>query len=44
MAWRTVEISEQRFRFVAAASRGGATVASLCSEFGDFASHGLFVG
>ena len=34
MAWRTVEVSEQRFRFVAAASRGGATMTSLCAEFG----------
>jgi transposase InsO family protein len=34
MAWRTMEVSEQRFRFVAAASRGGASMTSLCVEFG----------
>ena len=34
MAWRTVEIGEQRVRFVVAASVGDRTLSALCSEFG----------
>jgi transposase InsO family protein len=33
MAWRTVEVQEQRVRFVVAASRSGANLAALCAEF-----------
>lgn len=33
MAWGHVEVEEQRMRFVVAASRGGRTMTSLCSEF-----------
>ena len=34
MAWRSVDVQEQRVRFVVAASRGEASVAALCGEFG----------
>jgi transposase InsO family protein len=34
MAWRTVEVREQRIRFVVAAHRGDRTLSSLCMEFG----------
>ena len=34
MAWRTVEVEEQRIRFVVSASRGEQTMSSLCTEFG----------
>lgn len=34
MAWRTMDVSEQRVRFVVAASRGGSNFSSLCAEFG----------
>lgn len=34
MAWRSVDVEEQRIRFVVAASRGEISVSSLCAEFG----------
>jgi len=34
MAWRTVDIQEQRIRFVVAAAQGLQPFSSLCSEFG----------
>jgi transposase InsO family protein len=34
MAWRSVDVEEQRIRFVVAASRGEVSVSSLCAEFG----------
>jgi len=34
MAWRSVDVQEQRIRFVVAASRAEASVSSLCAEFG----------
>jgi len=34
MAWGEVEVSEQRMRFVVAASRGERTMSALCAEFG----------
>ena len=34
MAWRSVEVQEQRVRFVVAASRGERSVFALCAEFG----------
>ena len=34
MAWRSVEVQEQRVRFVVAASRGEKSVSALCLEFG----------
>jgi len=34
MAWGQVEVSEQRMRFVVAASRGEQTMSALCVEFG----------
>jgi transposase InsO family protein len=34
MAWRSVDVQEQRIRFVVAASRGERSVCSLCAEFG----------
>ncbi len=34
MAWRSVEVEEQRIRFVVAASRGERSVSGLCEEFG----------
>ena len=33
MAWRTMDLSEQRVRFVVAASRGGSSFSALCAEF-----------
>jgi transposase-like protein len=33
MAWRTVEVQDQRVRFVIAASRGGQSMSELCREF-----------
>jgi transposase InsO family protein len=34
MAWRSVEVEEQRIRFVVAASRGEGSFKGLCAEFG----------
>jgi transposase InsO family protein len=34
MAWRSVDVQEQRVRFVVAASRDEASVTALCGEFG----------
>jgi len=34
MAWRTMDVSEQRVRFVVAASRGESSFSALCAEFG----------
>ena len=34
MAWRSVDVQEQRVRFVVAASRGESSVSGLCAEFG----------
>jgi len=34
MAWRSVDVQEQRVRFVVAASRGLSSVSALCAEFG----------
>jgi len=34
MAWRTMDVSEQRVRFVVAAARGGSSFSALCEEFG----------
>src|ERR1700733_638300 len=34
MAWRSLEVSEQRIRFVVAAHRGGSSLTALCAEFG----------
>ena len=34
MAWRMMDVSEQRVRFVVAASRGGSSFSALCAEFG----------
>jgi transposase InsO family protein len=34
MAWRAVEVEEQRIRFVVSASRGEQTISGLCAEFG----------
>ena len=34
MAWRSVDVQEQRVRFVVAASRRESSVSSLCAEFG----------
>ncbi len=34
MAWRSVEVQEQRIRFVVAASRRESSVSALCAEFG----------
>lgn len=34
MAWRSVDVQEQRVRFVVAASRGESSVSALCAEFG----------
>jgi transposase InsO family protein len=34
MAWRRVEVEEERVRFVVAASRGERTMSALCAEFG----------
>ncbi len=33
MAWRTMEIQDQRVRFVVAASRGDQSMSDLCREF-----------
>lgn len=33
MAWRTMEVQEQRIRFVVAADRAGASMTALCAEF-----------
>jgi hypothetical protein len=34
MAWGHVEVSEQRMRFVVAASEGGRTMSAVCAAFG----------
>ena len=34
MAWRSVDVDEQRIRFVVAASRSESSVSALCAEFG----------
>ncbi len=34
MAWRSVDVEEQRVRFVVAASRAASSVSALCAEFG----------
>jgi transposase InsO family protein len=34
MAWRSVDVDEQRIRFVVAASRAESSVSALCAEFG----------
>ena len=34
MAWRTMEVQDQRVRFVVAASGGERSVSELCREFG----------
>ena len=34
MAWRSVEVEEQRVRFVVAASRNSGSLTGLCAEFG----------
>ena len=34
MAWRTMDVSEQRVRFVVAANRVGSSFSALCEEFG----------
>ena len=34
MAWRRMDVQEQRIRFVVTASREEANVAALCREFG----------
>src|SRR5260370_22210560 len=34
MAWKTVDIYEQRVRFVVAAAQGAQTFGALCTEFG----------
>lgn len=34
MAWRLVDVDEERVRFVVAASRGDRTMSALCAEFG----------
>ena len=34
MAWRTMDVSEQRVRFVVAANRAGSSFSALCMEFG----------
>jgi transposase InsO family protein len=34
MAWRSVDVDEQRIRFVVAAGRGEGSVSALCAEFG----------
>jgi len=34
MAWRSVDVDEQRIRFVVAASRKERSVSALCGEFG----------
>ncbi len=34
MAWRSVDVGEQRIRFVVAASRAERSVSALCGEFG----------
>src|ERR1700678_3622216 len=33
MSWRTMEVQDQRVRFVIAASRGGQSMSELCREF-----------
>src|ERR1700721_4695273 len=34
MVWRTMEVQDQRVRFVIAASRSGQNMSELCREFG----------
>jgi transposase InsO family protein len=34
MAWRSVDVQEQRVRFVVAASRAASSISALCAEFG----------
>ena len=34
MPWKTMDVQEQRVRFVVAASRGEKAMAALCQEFG----------
>jgi len=34
MAWRSVDVQDQRIRFVVAASRGEGSISGLCAEFG----------
>ena len=34
MPWKTMDVQEQRVRFVVAANRRGKTLAELCREFG----------
>jgi transposase InsO family protein len=34
MAWRSVDVDEQRIRFVVAAGRGESSMTALCAEFG----------
>ena len=33
MAWRSMEIEDQRLRFVVAASEAGTNLSGLCAEF-----------
>jgi hypothetical protein len=43
MSWRSVDVEEQRIRFVVAASRGERPVSALCAEFGVSQATNLWV-